>query len=77
MDDRKRYLVTTQTGRRWKRKLTREEVEQFRQAGFQVEEIEEASSQPNRSDLRRQGLHIGQRRMPNRTSRLKPKRREE
>lgn len=71
--ERKRYLVTTPRQRTWKRQLTLDEVQQLKQAGFQVEEIESVERQPNRAELRRQGLHLGKYRMPKRNH--KPKRR--
>lgn len=63
----KRYLLTTPSGKKWKRKLNEAEVAQFRQAGFIVEEIVEPTVVPNRKDIRRQGLYDGKWRMPRRT----------
>lgn len=63
-DDRKRYRLTSPGGRVSKRRLTSGEAQQFRDNGFQVEEIVTVDLVPNRADQRRQGLHLGNRRMP-------------
>lgn len=73
MEEEKYYLVTTPSGRSWKRRLTDSKAAQLRQAGFTLEEIEEASTAPNRNDQRRRGLHIGKYRMPGRSASRKAK----
>lgn len=73
-DSRKRYQVITPEGRKWSRKLTVAEAEQFKQAGFKVQEVEEWHAQPNRRDHRQQGVVMGSRRMPKRLASRKLKR---
>lgn len=68
-----RYRLTSPAGRTMNRTLTPDEVQQFKQAGFEVEEVQKTDPEPNRADWRRSGMRDGSRRMPKRLASRKVK----